>query len=506
MSSWIGRPLRADMVQSAPPFSTPPITLNSTPRRVTRSPTAQSSTAAQPSVVVSRGAPKAKKRANSRVVQLPPVPHTGKQPVKSTARQNLLLAGRQPAPVPQAKSTQVTVPKGWLLFHWKEREGSEPTSVGAERPLAGVKINVDKKDSSSESDEEKETKANNPAQSSAKDEINQRLNAEEEPKDNQDCGGTSSGLDTGPLDGECENDTAASRYISDEAVHFTVEDDQDKTHPSSSRAHSRTSGTDNHGPPTSDFNSNNVPDIQDRYVPMQEVSVHKAKQLQYELPQVDKDSHIISLSATQNIPSTTTTTSPTPAKIKWLLRTNIIVTKKGRTYELQLTGQPPLIRIIIEKAITRGKLMMLLDHTYLPLSPEGTKQIAQASLLKIADMDGYDGSGNILHRLEEGSPDQYIKPLFDYVSGRIGSEQKDLKNPSSIVVDAFNFPSFDSRRKAGELAQNRTFLYPLNIHGWLDYQRPLDHPIIPTYINKAFFSRNLYSGIIKQYSTFLSLD
>ncbi|KAL0060446.1 hypothetical protein AAF712_012768 [Marasmius tenuissimus] len=377
--------------------------------------------------------------------------------------QNLLLAGRQPAPVPQAKSTQVTVPK-----------------AGAERPLAGVKINVDEKDSSSKSDEElsppkrkRPRDANNPAQSSAEDEINQRLDAEEEPKDNQDCGGTGSGLDTGPVDGECEDDTAASRYISDKAMHFTVEDDQDETHPSHSRAHSRTSGTDNHGPPTSDFNSNNVPDIQDRNVPMQEVSAHKAKQLQYELPQVDKDSHVISWSATQNIPSTTTTTSTTPANIKWLSRTDIIVTKKGRTYKLQLTSQPPLIRTIIEKAIARGKLMMLLDHTYLPLSPEGTKQIAQASLVKIADMDGYDGGGGILHCLEEGNLDQYIKPL---------------------------------RRKAGELAQNRTFLYPLDIHGWLDYQRPLDHPVIPTYINKAFISQTLYSGVIKQYGTFLSSD
>ncbi|KAJ8091464.1 hypothetical protein PM082_024382 [Marasmius tenuissimus] len=121
-------------------------------------------------------------------------------------------------------------------------------------------------------------------------------------------------------------------------------------------------------------------------------------------------------------------------------------------------------------------------------------------------MDGYDGGGDILHRLEEGDPDQYIKPLFDYVSGRIGSERKDLKNPRSIVVDAFNFPSFNSRRKAGELAQNRTFLYPLDIHGWPDYQRPLDHPVIPTYINEAFFSQNLYSGIIKQYGTFSSSD
>ncbi|KAJ8091493.1 hypothetical protein PM082_024411 [Marasmius tenuissimus] len=89
--------------------------------------------------------------------------------------------------------------------------------------------------------------------------------------------------------------------------------------------------------------------------------------------------------------------------------------------------------------------MMLLNHTYSPLSPEGTKQITQASLVKVADMDGYDGGSNILHHLEEGDPNQYVKPLFDYVSSCIRSKQKDLRNPSSIVVDTFNFPSFDSR-------------------------------------------------------------
>ncbi|KAJ8091463.1 hypothetical protein PM082_024381 [Marasmius tenuissimus] len=110
-----------------------------------------------------------------------------------------------------------------------------PGHSGAKRPLAAVEINVDKKDSSSKSNEElsppkkkRPRDSNRPAQSSAEDEINQRLDAEEEPEDNQDCGGTSSGLDTGPVDGEREDDAAASHYIANKAVHFTIEDNQDE--------------------------------------------------------------------------------------------------------------------------------------------------------------------------------------------------------------------------------------------------------------------------------------
>jgi len=117
-----------------------------------------------------------------------------------------------------------------------------------------------------------------------------------------------------------------------------------------------------------------------------------------------------------NTPSSIAPTAKLVPAIQWKGRSDVLVTGKGRSFTLSLTGQPAVMRTVIDKAITRGKIHMLFDHDYSPVGP-AIKQIAYASLSEVAeDLNYNQDSTDICARLESGDNEQYIKPLVNYVS------------------------------------------------------------------------------------------
>ncbi|KAJ3923614.1 hypothetical protein F5877DRAFT_74137 [Lentinula edodes] len=219
-------------------------------------------------------------------------------------------------------------------------------------------------------------------------------------------------------------------------------------------------------------------------VTARKISCYKAQKLQYELPQVNS----------KLLPAAGQHTS---SDIEWLEHTNITVNSKVRSFTLGMTGQPPVMRKVIEEAIAYGKLQMLFNHEFSPVSATAVKQLAHASLMEIAERKGYTGERDICDRLERGDMTSYIKPLCDYVSGRVVSERTDLKNPHAVVLRAFGFTSTTGRVEAGDIACMRTYYYPNSSNGSPDYRKPFEHPVFVDFIREAFFSTSYYSNIIK---------
>ncbi|KAJ3993161.1 hypothetical protein F5050DRAFT_1848499 [Lentinula boryana] len=206
---------------------------------------------------------------------------------------------------------------------------------------------------------------------------------------------------------------------------------------------------------------------------------------------------------TKSRPEAPTTTTPAVPSLIWLERTNIVVSCKHRAYSLTLSGQPPVMHDIIEQAINLGKIKMLFDHSFSPVGPSGLKQIAFAALDEVANKEGYDGEGDVRHRLAEGDHNSYVKPLIAYVSHRVGLDRSQLKDLSAVVLNAFGLSRQSGAGPATNLIQKRTYFYPV-IDGVLDetrrydYQRPFEHPVFSAFISAAFFSTSTYSNIVRE--------
>ncbi|KAJ3740777.1 hypothetical protein DFH05DRAFT_1462687 [Lentinula detonsa] len=222
------------------------------------------------------------------------------------------------------------------------------------------------------------------------------------------------------------------------------------------------------------------------------------------LPQVSETALPMSRT-TKSRPEAPMTTTPAVLSLIWLERTNIVVSCKHRAYSLTLSGQPPVMHSIIERAINLGKIKMLFDHSFSPVGPSGLKQIAFAALDEVADKEGYDGQGDVRHRLAEGDHNSYVKPLIAYVSHRVGLDRSQFKDLSTVVLNAFGLSRQSGAGPATNLIQRRTYFYPV-IDGVsdetcrYDYQRPFEHPVFSAFISAAFFSTSTYSNIVREQS------
>ncbi|KAJ3781292.1 hypothetical protein GGU10DRAFT_379682 [Lentinula aff. detonsa] len=168
------------------------------------------------------------------------------------------------------------------------------------------------------------------------------------------------------------------------------------------------------------------------------------------------------------------------------------------------SGWSPLVmHNIIQRAINLGKIKMLFDHSFSPVGPSGLKQIAFAALDEVANKEGYDGQGDVCHRLAEGDHNSYMKPLIAYVSHRVGLDRSQLKDLSAVVLNAFGLSRQSGAGPATNLIQKCTYFYPV-IDGVLDetrrydYQRPFEHPVFSAFISAAFFSTSTYSNIVRE--------
>ncbi|KAJ3793033.1 hypothetical protein GGU11DRAFT_854032 [Lentinula aff. detonsa] len=159
--------------------------------------------------------------------------------------------------------------------------------------------------------------------------------------------------------------------------------------------------------------------------------------------------------------------------------------------------------ILPQRAINLGKIKMLFDHSFSPVGPSGLKQIAFAALDEVANKEGYDGQGDVRHRLAEGDHNSYMKPLITYVSHRVGLDRSQLKDLSTVVLNTFGLSRQSGAGPATNLIQKCTYFYPV-IDGVLDktrrydYQRPFEHPVFSAFISAAFFSTSTYSNIVRE--------
>ncbi|KAF5335923.1 hypothetical protein D9758_018333 [Tetrapyrgos nigripes] len=176
---------------------------------------------------------------------------------------------------------------------------------------------------------------------------------------------------------------------------------------------------------------------------------HQSKKLQDELPQVSMQdlptSHTTNAATPQPAPASTLQPAPPSAAaispsfsaprvaVDWLERTNIPLGTRGRTFTTAMTGQNAEMKRVIESAIKCGKINMLMDVKYCPVGTD-IKSIAFAALYDSAKRLGFDGQGDVAHRLEAGDDDRYVKPLVNYVTQCISQERKDLKNAHAATV------------------------------------------------------------------------
>ncbi|THU78903.1 hypothetical protein K435DRAFT_811157 [Dendrothele bispora CBS 962.96] len=141
--------------------------------------------------------------------------------------------------------------------------------------------------------------------------------------------------------------------------------------------------------------------------------------------------------------STQPSSDPNTAPV-WLPRTEIILkpyTDATRSFAMAMHGQIPEMKAVIRLAQKIGPVKM------------GLEAISIASLIEAAEELGYDGEGDIAHRMENGDMDKYIKPLKGYVAHGIGMERTDIKKPfSSVVLVALGLDdSPEGVYEAGEL-------------------------------------------------------
>ncbi|KAJ8092678.1 hypothetical protein PM082_007007 [Marasmius tenuissimus] len=399
-----------------------------------------------------------------------------------------------------------------------------PVQKGPKKRVApAVNIDVDADDSPIEADIEdlrpparKKARRSSTPLPPAVAEINRRLEIE----DNEDELDELDGSDENDVvDKERENDVAAARHLDIEAVRFTNMNTGASTADEGIQSSTSFSHTPNvNPPPTSDRHAGTSESFpQEQLVSV--INARRASRLELELPRVNPETLATSRhgpvpplsvtapasSSNQNTPAVSPS-APAPAPVQWHERTNVIVTAKNRSYEAKLTGQPPTMRRIMVNGIARGKLKMITNDMYSPVGVESLKQLAHAALVEVAEEEGFDGEGDICHRLEEGDSEQYIKPIVSYVSGRIGNERKDLKNPASIVLGSFNLTSVDSRLRAGAMVHDRTYIYPQIAPNIFDYSRPMEHTVIADYIRAAFFTSTQYGSIVLQHATFTSTE
>ncbi|THU95121.1 hypothetical protein K435DRAFT_798348 [Dendrothele bispora CBS 962.96] len=236
--------------------------------------------------------------------------------------------------------------------------------------------------------------------------------------------------------------------------------------------------------------------------PEKRISERAAKKLQGELPVISKQSFPTSRVASRETTDVTQNQKPAdPDEIEWLPRTNIVLQNHDnstRSYKLSLKGQSAPIKAVIKRARKLGAIDIISDHSICPLE-KGLKRVAAQVLVQAADELGYNGEGDIAHRLEEGEVITYIKPMVRYVSQRIILERKTLKLPAATITTALGLDNSPERiEEAGVLVKDGDYIYPLNATGSsYDYLNPFMHPVVPKYLSSVFFGNTKYARLIQ---------
>ncbi|KAF9061051.1 hypothetical protein BDP27DRAFT_1369987 [Rhodocollybia butyracea] len=202
--------------------------------------------------------------------------------------------------------------------------------------------------------------------------------------------------------------------------------------------------------------------------------VRRDEKLDYERPQVTTQSSR-ALVACNHTPSSDATRDT-----QWKQHSDIVVTGKNCRFTLALSDQLTGMREVINRAINQGQVHMLFNHQYSPIGP-AIKQLAHASLSEAAKDLGYN----------------YIRPIVNYVSGRIGIEQKELKTPTSTVLQSFGFTNQSDQAEARNLVGTASYLYPQDLAKGIqpDNGKPFQHPVFANFIREAFFSSGYYAKI-----------
>lgn len=103
---------------------------------------------------------------------------------------------------------------------------------------------------------------------------------------------------------------------------------------------------------------------------------------------------------------------------KWMAHTNLVLSDSSGNPEIQMKPQTAQIKAVLHRSFDIGRINMLCDRSYSPLSVYGPEKIAIDALIKAADALGFDGENDIADRLEvcaKLKDDNYVGPLRDYV-------------------------------------------------------------------------------------------
>ncbi|THU88809.1 hypothetical protein K435DRAFT_865908 [Dendrothele bispora CBS 962.96] len=343
--------------------------------------------------------------------------------------------------------------------------------------------------------------------------------------------------DIGMLEDERGADQDASRFLAQEAPHFTrdstgggegrtygrtyVDHDDNRLLGYTSRPETSTRSSSPFDwasiPPASDgegftsgpndANSSDEDDPEDEQpivVPPKKLSKKRKEKLAEELPVVSEKnlptSH--SHSATNASLAAGHEQQGSEANVelesKWHARTNIVLdsyTPTTRTFTISLTSQNTEIKAVIDKTLKYGTLMLISDDGHCGLSITGLKALAYSALISAAEDEGYDGEYDIADRLERGDSRKYKDPLIKYVCQRISLERKKLKDGLSATIfaalDIDHSP--DGIEKAGDLLRQSNYIYPLLSTGGYDYNQPFRHPVIVKYLSAVIFGNGKFS-------------
>ncbi|KAH9838566.1 uncharacterized protein C8Q71DRAFT_856503 [Rhodofomes roseus] len=201
--------------------------------------------------------------------------------------------------------------------------------------------------------------------------------------------------------------------------------------------------------------------------------------------------------------------------IKWLPRSNITVIKLPKSTKMGKKAQDGEVQQVMSHAYTLGEQMMVfgraedrelditidaLNTMVTPMDKIGLDRIAYDALVQSADTLGYGGEGDIAHRLEDGSFEDYTRPLMTDVARRVSMARTGIRKAIAFVVEhefkltikSGNVPAVPDKM---ELLKEMNYIYPWTPTGGFDGRAPYESEMIKSVIRSGFFTNAVYLGI-----------
>ncbi|KAH9946455.1 hypothetical protein B0H21DRAFT_822759 [Amylocystis lapponica] len=209
----------------------------------------------------------------------------------------------------------------------------------------------------------------------------------------------------------------------------------------------------------------------------------------------------------------------------WKPCTELELTFNRNTPEIKLRRQRPEITAVLCQSFVLGAYQLVFGRyidgdedpavigaatstVATPMVSGGLERIALEALIKAAESLGFDGEFNIAHRLEDGSADFYIQPLWSYTVHRLTLVRTTIKTAATSVVPEVLELSKNSKYRNLELLEGSNYIYPWSAKDAAYIKNELfKNPVIARIIRVAFFTHHQYNNIAFQYPhAFVPID